>query len=53
MAPTVAPVGPEPEREKSNDPAVPAGPLHGILLFRWTVARSSVKESFPDAGWTC
>jgi len=25
----------------------------GILLFRWTVARSSVKESFPDVGWTC
>ena len=24
------------------------GPLHGILLFRWAVARSSVKESFPD-----
>ncbi len=33
-------------------PTVPAGPLHGILLFRWAFARSSVKESFPDVGLT-
>ena len=26
------------------------GRRHGILLFRWTAARSSVKESFPDVG---